>query len=50
MKNFRSLRYLIFRLSIPCCITSVNFIKIGWLEIEYQQIKDFSQILFTDFI
>ena len=27
MKNFRLLRYLICRLLIPCCITSVNFIK-----------------------
>ena len=52
MKYFRLLRYLIFRVSILHCFTSVKFIKIGWLEIEYQQIKDllkyYLQILFKE--
>ena len=39
MKKFRLNRYLTFRSSLSWYIISVNFIKIGWLEIKFWQIK-----------
>ena len=46
MKNFRSLRYLIYRLSIYRYNIPVNFIKNSQVVFKYQQFKDFIQILF----